>query len=139
MALSLSSYPRARNASHYPIILKRALSSGFCESRPRHSGRICCFCLPSFALYGFLQNNGKDAMAQPHHLKKAYKPQCGLSGPTARPPYCAVGYSYTYRTYVFQVSQALSQPRGGGPPGGEGIAVQDALWRASRYTGIPLR
>ena len=42
------------------------------------------------------------------------------------PPYRAIGYSYTYRTYVFQVSQgialfppklALLQPRRGGGKG----------------------
>ena len=42
------------------------------------------------------------------------------------PPYRARGYRYTYRTYVFQVSQgivlyppkfALSQPKGGGGRG----------------------
>ena len=34
----------------------------------------------------------------------------GLSGPTARPPprYRTIGYSYTYRTYVFQVPQGIA-------------------------------
>ena len=52
-----------------------------------------------------------------------------LSGPTLRtpPPHRAIGYSYTYRTYVFRVSRgialypspqfALSQPRRGGGRG----------------------
>ena len=64
-----------------------------------------------------------------------------LSGPAARPPYRAIGFSYTYRTYVFQVSQgiALYRPnlpyrsRGEGVAGG--IAAQAALWGISRYTG----
>ena len=51
------------------------------------------------------------------------------------PTYRAIGYSYTYSTYVFQVSQGIalhppkfapSQPRGGG--GAEGIATQVSLW-----------
>ena len=50
----------------------------------------------------------------------------GLVAQRCHPPYRAIGYSYTYRTYVFQVSQgialnpprfALSQPRGGGGRG----------------------
>ena len=64
------------------------------------------------------------------------------------PPFRTIGYSYSYRTYVFQVSQgialyrlklALSQPRGEGGRGyrssscpQEGIALQ---YRLSRFNG----
>ena len=55
------------------------------------------------------------------------------------PPYRAIGYSYTYRTYVFQVSQgialyppkfALSLPRGGGGRGVSQLKLPSGGYRA---------
>ena len=69
-----------------------------------------------------------------------------LSGPTARPPYSAIGYSHTYCTYVFQVSQgvvlyppkfALSQPRGGGGQGVSQLKLPSRRYRTIR--GLLLR
>ena len=37
-----------------------------------------------------------------------YQSTEALSCPTARPPYCARGYHYTYRTYVSQISQGIA-------------------------------
>ena len=58
------------------------------------------------------------------------------------PPYRAIGYSYTYRSYVFQVSQAMPpeicpHAARGGFAGG--ITAQAALWTVSRYAGVSLR
>ena len=59
------------------------------------------------------------------------------------PPYRALGYSYTYRTYVFQVSQGIAlypsnlpyRSRGEGFT--RGIAAQAALWGGiALYAGI---
>ena len=58
----------------------------------------------------------------------------------------AIGYSYTYRTYVFLRYRRVSRytppnlpfrSRGEGVAGG--IAAQAALWGVSRYTGVSLR
>ena len=66
-----------------------------------------------------------------------------LSGPTAPPPYRVIGYRYTYRTYVLQLSQsialyplkfALSQPRGGG--GGRYRSSSCPLEGIALYGGI---
>ena len=61
-----------------------------------------------------------------------------LVQPLDPPPYRAIGYSYTYRTYVFQVSQgiALYPPNLPYRSRGEGVAEGIAVWR---YTGVSLR
>ena len=74
------------------------------------------------------------------------KNQYRLSGQTARPPYRAIGYRYTYRTYVFQVSQgialyplklALSQPRGEGGSSCPGYrAIGGYRWDSIAYRGL---
>ena len=61
--------------------------------------------------------------------------------PNRSTPYRAIGYSYAYRTHVFQVRKVSRyippnlpyRSRGEGVAGG--MATQAALWRASRYTG----
>ena len=62
-----------------------------------------------------------------------------LSGPTARPPYRAIGYRYIYRT--FQVSQGIALcPPPTCPTAAEGrewaggIAAQGILWWIAHYT-----
>ena len=61
----------------------------------------------------FLNNRIPERKCKQIANPYAFKNGCVLSGPTARPPYRAIGYGYAYRTYIFQVSHgiALYQPQ----------------------------
>ena len=70
-----------------------------------------------------------------------------LSGPTLRPPYLAIGYSYTYRIYVFQgiAGYCAIPPLGGGiaqlcwcfeSTWGGVSQVKAALSAIGRYRGV---
>ena len=57
----------------------------------------------------FWDQNSRKRLLSPENKQLLPQTSCLLSGPTARaPPYRAIGYSYTYRTYVFRLSQGIA-------------------------------